>query len=174
MALYINDSGEYYNGNSLIYDGRLYLSPSEDIIIAAGYHEVIVPDPTDEELLANAKRDKLDDIEGYDSSDAVNSFTLNGVKLWLDAQTRQQLRISIDAYKAMNMQTVTKWFKGVEYTFPVALWEQMLNALEVYASEALNVTERHKSTVAALQTIAEVEAYDITTGYPQQLIFTSN
>ena len=92
--------------------------------------------------------------------------------MWLDAPTRQQLRISIEAYQAQGAEQVTKWFGGHEFTFPVALWLQMLNALEVYAAEALNVTEAHKAAVMALDTIEAVEAYDITTDYPQQLILT--
>jgi hypothetical protein len=48
----------------------------------------------------------------------------------------------------------------------------MLNALEVYAAEALNVTESHKAAVNALTTIEEIEQYDITTGYPEKLNLT--
>jgi hypothetical protein len=47
----------------------------------------------------------------------------------------------------------------------------MLVLLEIYASEALNTTERHKIAINALQTIEDVEAYDYTTGYPEKLQF---
>ena len=171
MAKYINDNGEYYNGGSITIDGRTYISPSEAIILQAGYHEY-VPTYTAEELLSMAKSSKLAEIDAYDQSDAVNSFTLGGAPRWLDAPTRQQLRISIEAYQAQGAEQVTKWFGGHEFTFPVSLWLAMLNALEVYAAEALNVTEAHKAAVMALDTIEAVEAYDITTDYPQQLILT--
>ena len=171
MAKYINDNGEYYNGGSITIDGRTYISPSEAIILQAGYHEY-VPTYTAEELLSMAKSSKLAEIDAYDQSDAVNSFTLGGAPMWLDAPTRQQLRISIEAYQAQGAEQVTKWFGGHEFTFPVSLWLAMLNALEVYAAEALNVTEAHKAAVMALDTIEAVEAYDITTDYPQQLILT--
>lgn len=168
MKRYINDNGEFYHGGSLTIGDRTYVCPSESIILQAGYHEYI---PTAEELLAQAKSQKLAQIDAYDSSDAVNSFTLGGASMWLDAPTRQQLRISIEAYQAQGAEQVTKWFGGHEFTFPVALWLAMLNALEVYAAEALNVTEAHKAAVMALDAIEAVEQYDITTGYPVKIEF---
>lgn len=172
MAQYINDKGEYYDGGSIVIGDTRYLSPSEDILEQAGYHKVVEPEPTQEELLERAKADKIDVIGQYDQSDAVNVFFLAGQPLWLDSQTRQQLRTSINAYKDMGQETVSKWFGGQEYTFPVALWMTMLNALEVYAGEALNVTESHKAAVMALDSIEDVEAYDITSGYPEPLNLT--
>jgi hypothetical protein len=47
----------------------------------------------------------------------------------------------------------------------------MLVALEVYAGDALNVTEAHKAAVNALETIEEVDNFDITVGYPEKLSF---
>lgn len=66
------------------------------ILAMAGYHEY-VPTYTADELLVMAKSSKLAKIDAYDQSDAVNSFTLGGAPMWLDAPTRQQLRISIEA-----------------------------------------------------------------------------
>ena len=45
----------------------------------------------------------------------------------------------------------------------------MLNALEVYASEALNVTEAHRAAINALTSIEEIDEYDFTTGYPKKI-----
>ena len=47
----------------------------------------------------------------------------------------------------------------------------MLVAIEVYAGDALNVTESHKAAVNALDSVEAVEAYDITAGYPEKLSF---
>ena len=171
MKQYINDNGEFWDGRAVTIGDKTYISPSEEILLQAGYHEY-VPTYTAEELLAMAKSRKLAEIEAYDQSDAVNSFTLGGQSMWLDAMTRQQLRTSIEAYQAQGIETVTKWFGGAQFTFPTAAWLLMLNALEVYAAEALNVTEAHRAAVAALDTIEAVEEYDYTTGYPQQLILT--
>lgn len=170
MKRYINDNGEFWDGKAVTIGDKTYISPSEEVLAMAGYHEY-VPTYSTEELLAMAKSRKLAEIEAYDQSDAVNSFTLGGAPMWLDAPTRQQLRISIEAYQAQGIETVAKWFNGQEFTFPVALWLAMLNALEVYAAEALNVTEAHKAAVMALDTIEAVEAYDHTAGYPAKIEF---
>jgi len=47
----------------------------------------------------------------------------------------------------------------------------MLAAVEVYAADALNVTESHKAAINALTTIKDIEDYDFTTGYPEKLEF---
>ena len=47
----------------------------------------------------------------------------------------------------------------------------MLVAVEVYAGDALNVTESHKAAVEALESVEDVEAYDYTVGYPTKLVF---
>lgn len=169
MDIWRNDEGEIWNGRSIVLDNRVYISPSDEILIRAGYHklEPATPDPLD-----IAKADKLNEIDEYDQSIAVNIFYLSGQPMWLDAQTRQQLRTNIDAYQGMGIENVSKWFNGQEYTFPVNIWLTMLNALEVYAGEALNVTEQHKAEVLSLQSIEEVEQYDITVGYPEILNLT--
>lgn len=127
--------------------------------------------PVYERTLEIAKAEKVASIEAYDQSRAVNGFSVGGVEMWLDAPTRQQLRISLDACQAMGRESVSKWFDGVEYTFPTETWYQMLAAVEVYASDALNVTEAHKAAVNALEDIDEVDSYEYTTGYPQKLAF---
>lgn len=129
--------------------------------------------PKPERTLEVAKYEKIQKIRRYDSSEAVNSFTIGNKSMWLDSTTRQQLKASIDAYKDMGKSTVTKWFDGIEYTFSVNQWYQMLAALEVYAGDALNVTESHKAAVNALESIQEVDNYDYTVGYPEKISFNT-
>lgn len=169
MKQYINDNNEYYDGISVVIGDTRYMSPSEELILQAGYHKVEEPQADPLEL---ARGNKLMAIEDYDQSNNVNEFYLGGVPMWLDAPTRQQLRISIEAYQATGVETVTKWFGGQQFTFPTSAWLQMLNALEVYAAEALNVTEAHKAAVMAMDNAEAVEAYDITAGYPEKLNLT--
>ena len=45
----------------------------------------------------------------------------------------------------------------------------MLNAVEVYASEALNTTESHKAAINSLDSIEDIEEYDFTIGYPNKI-----
>ena len=144
--------------------------PSVEQLTAWGFKEWFEPAPTPTQLLEQAKAGKVAEIEAYDGSDAVNAFSVNGKWMWLDAATRQQLRISLDAMKAAGRESVTKWFDGEEYTYPTDVWYYMLGLVEVYASDCLNVTEGHKRAVQALETVEAVESYDYTTGYPEKVI----
>ena len=170
---YIKDNKIYTVGQIGIFrtdSGGLFLGvPTAKQLAEWGFTLVPEHQPTQEELLEQAKANKLSELEAYDNSDNVNSFTLNGVPMWLDYQTRQQLRTSIEAYQAQGIEQVTKWFNGVQFTFPTTTWLYMLNLLEVYASDALNVTESHKAAINSLGSINEIEEYDFTIGYPNKV-----
>lgn len=127
----------------------------------------IVPERT----LEQAKFEKKQRIEEYDNSDAVNSFTINGNQMWLTVDQRQQIGTQISANEAVGRENMTRWFNEIEFTFPISTWKQMLTALEVYAGDALNVTEAHKAAVDSLTTIEAVDSYDYTASYPSKLIF---
>ena len=66
---------------------------------------------------------------------------------------------------------MTRYFCGVPLTFTLEQWEQMLTKLLIYAGDALNVTESHKAAVMAMESVEDVEAFDITQGYPKKLVF---
>ena len=127
--------------------------------------------PAPVHTLEQAKREKIYEIENYDRSDAVNSFTISGQAIWLTVNERQQLATQISSNEAIGRDTMTRWFNGHEFTYPIASWKQMLVALEVYAGDALNVTESHKAAVNALNDIESVDNFDITVGYPDKLSF---
>ncbi|MBR6275936.1 MAG: DUF4376 domain-containing protein [Prevotella sp.] len=176
MKKYQNQTtGEWYTeGQSMtrVVGGSLFSGvPSEEQLSAWGFEEWHEPEPTQEELLERAKAAKIAELEAYDASEAVNGFTIGGVSMWLDAPTRQQLRISLDACYTMGRESASKWFNGVQYTFPINAWYQMLTALEVYAADALNVTESHRAAINGLDSIEAVEGYDYTTDYPSKLSF---
>lgn len=121
--------------------------------------------------LEEAQTEKIEEINAYNDSDKVNVFYLGETPMWLTVEERQQVATQISANEAVGRTTMTRWFGGHSYTFPLATWQQMLVALEVYAGDALNVTESHKAAVLALESIENVEAYDYTVGYPEKLVF---
>ena len=88
--------------------------------------------------------------------------------MWLNHDQRSRLSASL---AVCTEQTMTKYFGGVPFTYPVAAWQQMLNAVELYADTCQTVTEAHKAAVNALTTISEVEAFDITLDYPPKPSF---
>ena len=175
MKRYYNSTTHewYTEGQSVtknISNGVFSGIPSEQRLTEWGFEEWIEPTPTIEELLARAKASKIAELEAYNKSDAVDSFTINGKVMWLDHDLRQQLRISLDALSQAGRENVTKWFDGVEYTYAIDVWYYMLGLVEVYASDALNVTESHKAAINALENIEDVEAYEFS-GYPEKLSF---
>jgi hypothetical protein len=176
MKRYYNSTTHewYTEGTSLtrkVDNGVFSGIPSVERLTEWGFEEYIEPEPTPEQLLQRAKASKIAELEAYDASEEVNSFEVKGKTMWLDAQTRQQLRISLDAMQQAGRENVTKWFDGEKYAYPIDVWYYMLGLVEVYASDALNVTESHKAAINALDDIEDVEAYDYTVGYPDKLSF---
>lgn len=127
--------------------------------------------PKPERTIEQAKQEKIEEIEIYDKSEAVNSFTIGNLSMWLTVSERQQIATQISSNEAIGRETMTRWFEGQEFTFPIATWKQMLVALEVYAGDALNVTEAHKAAVNALDNVEDVDGYNYATGYPEKLHF---
>lgn len=177
MKRYHNQTtGEWYTEGTTITrrleGGALFSgTPTLSQLSEWGFVEIVAPEPTPEEQLEAAKQGKIAEIEDYNVSDAVNEFTIGGQPMWLMVEEREQIATQIAANEAGGRTTMTRWFGGQEFTFPLTLWKQMLTALELYAGDALNVTEAHKAAVSALTTIEEVEDYDITIDYPTKLNF---
>ena len=119
--------------------------------------------------LEEAKEMLLEEIDAYDKSSAVNGFALNGAVVWLDKATRVGLMNSTSITKAMGQPTTTLWLGESKMEVPCDTAIQLLSALEMYALECFNVTAAHKVAVSELNSIEEVEKYDITAGYPAQL-----
>ena len=164
----------YTEGTSLTHkigNGVFSGIPSEERLTEWGFEEWIEPEPTPEQLLARAKSAKIANLQAYDSSDAVNSFSVDNKDMWVPADKRAVLRTSIEAYKALGAESITKVWEGKDYTFSTSDWDTMLNQVEVYASECFNQTQRHAAAINALTTVEDVESYDFTTGYPEKLEF---
>ena len=119
--------------------------------------------------LQTAKQLKIAEIDAYDKSSAVNGFALNGAVVWLDKATRVGLMNSTSITKAMGQPTTTLWLGESKMEVPCDTAIQLLSALEMYALACFNVTAAHKKAVSELNSIEEVEKYDITAGYPAQL-----
>jgi hypothetical protein len=77
-------------------------NPTDEILFADGWELYIPPVPTEEQILANAKKDKKNDINSYDSSSAINEFYIQDVPVWLDKATRAGLKLRFEAEIAMG------------------------------------------------------------------------
>lgn len=120
-------------------------------------------------LTAAAQKMVLEQIDKYDTSPSVNGFMLNGLRVWLNKDTRVGLMNSTSIAKAMGKTTTTLWFGGMQIEVNCDKAIGLLSALEMYALECFNVTAAHKKAVAELNTVEEVLGYDYTKGYPEQL-----
>lgn len=163
----------YYEGRSItrrLDNGYLFAGvPTEQQLAEWGFEPYTPPVPA--RTLEVAKSEKIAEITAYDTSDAVNSFTLDGDTMWINRDDRVSTMNSTTILKNAGLETVTQWYGGKKYTLPCDTLIQMLSALEVYALQCYNVTEEHKAAVNALTTIEEVDAYDYKTDYPQRLAF---
>lgn len=121
--------------------------------------------------LAAAKEMVCAKISAYDSLDAVNAFTYDGTKMWLDKDTRAGLQLRLNAEQAAGHEVTTLWYGTQSFSLAVSDAMQMLTALELYASACFDKTEEHKAAVNAKRTVNTVLAYDYTQGYPEKLVF---
>lgn len=175
MTTYYNEkTGEYYyEGRSItrrLDDGRIFAGvPTEQQLAEWGFEPYVPPVP--ERTLEIAKSEKIAEITAYDTSEAVNSFTLGNATMWISRDDRVSIMNSTTILKNAGVEETTLWDDGQKYTLPCNTLIQMLSALEVYALQCYDVTEEHKAAVNALTTIDEVDAYDYTTGYPEKLSF---
>lgn len=123
--------------------------------------------------LATAKAQKIAEIDAYDTSDAVNSFLVDGTKMWLDKATRVGLMNSTTIAKNLGQEKVTLWLGSTELTLTCDKAISLLSAIEMYAVQCFDTTAAHKKAVSELTTLEEVEKYDITAGYPDKLEITT-
>ena len=121
------------------------------------------------DILAFVKENVIKEIAAYDASTKVNSFTYNGIELWLDQQTRAGLIIRFNAEEAMGKTETTLWAGTMPLTLSITDGRKMLYALEYYASVCFDVTASHKASVDHMTTIDDVINYDFTKEYPNKL-----
>lgn len=120
-------------------------------------------------LTAAAQKMVLEQIDKFDTSPSVNGFLLNGLRVWLNKDTRVGLMNSTQIAKGMGQTTTTLWFGGMKMEVDCDKAIGLLSALEMYALECFNTTAKHKAAVEKMQTVEEVLGYDYTQGYPEQL-----
>lgn len=154
-------------------DGMNTFNPTEEMILADGWVEYIEPvyEPTEEELLNEAKKRMIDHITRHDSSDEVNVFYIGEYSLWLDKATRVGLKLRFDAELESGKSTTILWNDGTPFELELVNAVNMLNAIELYASACYDNTQKHIANVKALEKIEDVESYDYMTDYPEKLRF---
>lgn len=124
-----------------------------------------------EDSIEKHRMEKLQEIELYDTSEHVNSFTFNGQKMWLDKNTRMSLMNTLQLCEATGKETMDIWFGDISYNLDIDTAKAILTAIEMYAMDCYNVTATHKAAVKNLQTIEEIDSFDVTADYRSNPVF---
>lgn len=119
--------------------------------------------------LEQAKADKIAEITAYDKSPAVNAFYINGEPHWLDFNLRDRVFDGNERIAYKGREETSLWLDGKCFVMPIAVAQDLICTIEVYAKDCYNVTATHQAEVNKLTTIEEVEAYNYKTGYPEKL-----
>ena len=170
MKRYIKD-GKIKTRNEIVIrkNGMNTYNPTEEMILADGWEEFTIP--TYEPTIEDYRRNKIEEIETFDSSLEVNCFYINNQELWLDKATRVGLKLRFDAEIAIGHIHTTLWYEGTPFNLELTNAIQMLNAIELYASECYDNTQMHIANVNTLNSIDSIEDYDYKQGYPEKLKF---
>jgi hypothetical protein len=91
------------------------------------------------------------------------------VGMQLDVQGEYLL---VASEKGMGMENTTLWLDGMQFPFQIVVAEQILGAIEVYASKCYDNTQKHLFQVQNLNSVDELVRFDITEGFPEKLSFS--
>lgn len=119
-----------------------------------------------------AKEYMCDKISVYDSSSAVNEFSLNGQSMWLGDTMRTKLAKRFETDEADGLSVTKLIYEGYVFELPIETAKAMLHQLESYARDCFDKTNEHKAAVMAKRSVSTVLSYDYTVGYPEKLSFT--
>ena len=170
-------TGQFFNPDTdtLTVGETVIYTPSPETLAKAGYQPATVPDasPSDSTppTLEQAIADKVSAIEAYDTSDAVNSFSIGEHSGWIGKNDRAAFNQSLSRYIANGRDTCELWLGDTPVIIPCEAAVVMLGALCDYADECFIVTHRHIAQVRAMTSVDDVLAFDITAGYPPKLNF---
>lgn len=105
----------------------------------------------------------------YDNSAEVNSFYLNGKRVWLDKATRVGLVNSLNIEKSAGKTDTVLWLNNISININIDKALQLLAVVEMYAKECYNNTHKHYTDITKLETLEDCLSFDITSGYPDIL-----
>lgn len=163
--------------NKVVFQGELNAVGLSNVIDNTEYtlgelHEIIIASQiSEEEAIKFLKIMITRLIIEYDSSSEVNVFFISGLPVWLDKETRVGLALRFASEKGMGMTETALWLNGMQFPFQLTLAEQLLGAIEVYASRSYDNTQRHLAEVQKLTTINDLVNYDYKSNYPEKLRF---
>lgn len=121
------------------------------------------------ESLESQRQLLLERISAYDKSEHVDSFTISGVKLWLDPYLRDKVRENLDYCTRMGIEQTTLRFGELSFPMSVEDGWKMYYAVIGYARDCWNVTQAHKQEAMAMDDVESLKYYNYMGGYPQKI-----
>ena len=166
----IENGTKTYAGSSIIFEDKQVINPTAEILLAAGY-TAESEELTEAQKLQQAIDNKIAEIDVYDNSDAVNSFTYNNIPLWFSAEVRAGFKNSIESASLLGETTISIPTTAGIINLSLNDAKIILAKIQRYADACYITTLQHKQEVSKLTSIENINAYDITVGYPTKLSF---
>lgn len=164
---------DYLNGKWVLLNEEqvLFLNENPKVSMKEVFEMRIDEPVVKEKTLESSKEHIKKLILQYDNSNQVNLFYMYDHPMWLDKATRAGLKLRFEAEVAMGKTETTLWYNNLQFSLRLEDAIKMLYAIEVYASESYDNTQKHLSEIEKLETIEDVEAYNYFAFYPNILRF---
>lgn len=140
--------------------------------------EEIEPIPEEEEEvepivdpIEQARASKIKALEAYDNSIKVNGFYVGEQLTWIDRDTRNTYKASIEAAELLSETSIIVPILGMILNIPIEKGKLALAKIQRYADACAIVTAQHKMAISQMGTEEEIMGYDFTLGYPDKLVF---
>lgn len=137
-------------------------------------YEPIPEEPQEEVSIDMIKQQKISELNSYyntEGSNGVNEFFINEMSMWLDPELRGNIDRQVSSNILLGNSTTDLSVNGTVLNIPNDTARLMLAKLELYAGNCYNIRDSKEKEINELTTKEDIEAYDVTTGYPEKLKF---
>ena len=121
--------------------------------------------------LEQARMNKIKALDAYDNSIKVNGFFVGEQLTWIDRETRNTYKASIEAAELLGESSIVVPILGMILNIPIDKGKIALAKIQRYADACAIVTATHKMAISGLDSEEEIMGYDFTLGYPDKLVF---
>lgn len=121
--------------------------------------------------LEQVRANKIKALDAYDNSIKVNGFYVGESLTWIDRETRNTYKASIEAAELLGETSIIVPILGMILNIPIDKGKIALAKIQRYADACAIVTATHKMAISGLNSEEEIMGYDFTLGYPEKLVF---
>lgn len=121
--------------------------------------------------IEQTRANKIKALDAYDNSIKVNGFFIGEQLTWIDRDTRNTYKASIEAAELLGESSIVVPILGMILNIPIEKGKIALAKIQRYADACAIVTATHKMAISGLNSEEEIMGYDFTLGYPDKLVF---